>query len=1122
MKIYVLRLFILSTKLTIYGVALQCIFLSTIFAKSGLAQKAKSIRDVYIDLSIQDGDVFKFFKEIESKTDFVFAYDKNDFANVTNIDIQKRAITVADALMTLSKEANLKFTQVNNYINVNTRDVRDKKSIEVIIQGKTITGKVTSAEDQGGLPGVNVMIKGTGQGTITDVEGNYVVEVPDENATLVFSYVGYVAEEVAVGIQSVVDIALVPDITSLDEIVVVGYATKRKADLTGAVSVVSGEALTVTSNTSVASILQGKLSGINITKSGRPGSGSSFNVRGIGSFGSGVSNSPLIIIDGVPVQGGIETLNPNDIESVNLLKDAASAAIYGSRAANGVIIITTKAGREGVGKINVNFFTGTQSPTRKIDMLSPEQFLDAAKEGISNQEFSTGNDIVSPLETATYEDLGHVDWVEKAFSSAPVTNLSISTSGGSQKAKYYISGEYLNQDGIGPESGYDKISARANLDANVTKWLRIGNNLHVSQQVQEGAGNGQQASLTMTGPYWDEVRNDDGTLAGPNALGLAVGQKGNPLIGYEVNNINTTWLRFLDNFYAEVEFIENLKLKFNAAYDLTYENYKNYQPKYNIGGAQRDRNQYQEYRDFNNMWMTEFILSYAKTLGNHNMSGMVAHSRQLYTTDNDMHGLVKDFASDAENMQVLSGGTNREESDITGSKSELAIASYFGRLSYDYKSKYLINFNLRVDGSSRFTEDNRWGVFPSISGAWKIHEEGFFGVDNIANLKLRASWGQLGNQSVGSYYPTSVAINQKNVVFGPNNNQKLHAGYVQDGLANERLEWETTTIANIGIDIGLFDGRLAINADYFNKVTDGILRGMVIPKNVGLGAPTINFAKVKNSGADFEITYKDNVGDLNFSVGFNASHVKNEIMELSEGIEQELGSLPWNGQTINKVGESLNSFYGYITDGLFTTQTELDEAPAQPNKRLGLHKYVDINEDGKIDADDMTVLGNSIPKWNLGSTITADWKNFDFMMVWMAILGRDQHQAQQLCSMYPPGRNMPVDRYNNRWQFGQPYEEGMYPSLYWTNVYQGSYDALFIKNGFARMRTISIGYTYNFKDKVSARLFFTGENLITITSDEFLGIDPENNYSEGRGTYLVWGDGFPNPKIYMIGLNLNF
>ncbi|MFV0268984.1 MAG: SusC/RagA family TonB-linked outer membrane protein, partial [Draconibacterium sp.] len=703
----------------------------------------------------------------------------------------------------------------------------------------------------------------------------------------------------------------------------------------------------------------------------------------------------------------------------------------------------------------------------------------------------------------------------------------LSVRGGSKTVNYYISGEYLNQDGIGPESGYEKFSARSNLDAQLKPWLRIGNNLHVSKQVQEGAGNGPQAALIMEGPYWDQVRNEEGVLSGPNDLGLAVGRIGNPLIGYEVNSISNTWLRFLDNFYTEIEVIEDLKFKFNAAYDLTYQNYQDYQPKYNIGGTQRDRNQYTEYRDFDNMWLAEFIVSYAKTIGDHNMSGMAAHSRQLYTTNNNMHGLVKDFASDADNMQVLSGGTNREESNVTGSKAELAIASYFGRLSYDYKSRYLFNFNLRVDGSSRFTEDNRWGVFPSVSGAWKIHEEGFFDVDKIANFKLRASWGQLGNQSVGSYYPTSVAINQKNVVFGPNELQKLSAGYVQDGLANQKLEWETTTITDIGVDLGLFDGKLAITADYFNKVTDGILRGMVIPKNVGLNPPTINFAKVKNTGTDFEVTYKANVGDLKFSVGFTASNGKNEIMELSEGIEQEVGSLPWNGQTINKVGESLNSFYGYVTDGLFTTQAELDAAPAQPNKRLGLHKYVDISgpdgaPDGKIDANDMTVLGNSIPKWNLGSTITADWKNFDFMMVWMATLGRDQHQAQQLCSMYPPYRNMMVDRYDNRWQVGQTYEEGMYPALYWTNVYQGSYDALFIKNGFARMKTISVGYTYKFRNSVSARLFVTGENLLTITSDEFLGIDPENNYSGGRGTYLAWGDGFPNPKIYMIGLNLNF
>lgn len=1089
----------------------------------GLMQVSATVysQSTKFSLQVENRKIVEVLQDIEESSNFRFFYISEQ------VDVEKRvSFTVKDFRVEEILEEMFRGDEIDYEIREDflvvlspKNDIVGKKLLAD--QKRSLTGTVTD-ENNEPLPGVTVLIKGTTNGTVTNFEGKYVISGVDPNTVLQFSFVGMKTQEVVVGTNPTHDIVMLADAIGLEEVVAIGYGTVRKADLTGAVSAVQGEALTITSNTSVASTLQGKLSGINITKSGRPGSGTSFNVRGIGSFGSTADNSPLIVIDGVPVQGGMETLNPNDIESVNLLKDAASAAIYGSRAANGVILITTKAGREGDGKINVNFYTGTQSPTRKIDMLSPEQFLDAAKEGIANEEFSTGNNIVNPLESATYGDLGHIDWAEEAFSSAPVTNINLSVRGGSEKVRYYLSGEYLNQDGIGPESGYDKFSARANLDANVKPWLKIGNNFHVSKQDQEGAGNGQQASLIMTGPYWDQVRNEDGSLSGPNELGLAIGQKGNPLIGYEVNSISTTWLRFLDNFYAEVELIEDLRLKFNAAYDLTYRNYKNYQPKYNIGGSQRDRNQYEEYRDFNNMWLAEFILSYSKTVGDHNMSGMAAHSRQLYTTNDNMHGLVKDFASDAENMQVLSGGTNREESNITGSKAELAIASYFGRLSYDFKNKYLFNFNLRVDGSSRFTEDNRWGVFPSVSGAWKIHEEGFFNVDKIANLKLRASWGQLGNQSVGSYYPTSVAINQKNIVFGPNDLQKLNAGYVQDGLANQSLEWETTTITDIGVDLGLFKGKLAITADYFNKVTDGILRGMVIPKNVGLNPPTINFAKVKNAGADFELTYKDKVGDFNFSVGFNASHVKNEIMELSEGIEQELGGLPWNGKTINKVGESLNSFYGYVTDGLFTSQAELDNAPAQPNKRIGLHKYVDISGDGKITADDMTVLGNSIPKWNLGSTITADWKNFDFMMVWMATLGRDQHQAQQLCSMYPPNRNMMTDRYNNRWQVGEAYEEGMYPALYWTNVYQGSYDALFIKNGFARMKTITLGYNFDFKGKIDARLFVTGENLLTITSDEFLGIDPENNHGGGTGTYLAWGDGFPNPKIYMIGLNLNF
>ena len=938
-----------------------------------------------VSVNAKNESVEVVLKKITKQIGVNFFYDPQKISQSSRVSLNVNNQTIEDVLKSLSKQTGLVFDRNKNTINVGF-----KKNDKVKTGSKNLKGRVV---DQNGdaVIGASIQVKGTTVGVITDFDGNYELNNVPNNSQIVISYIGYQTVTVNSDSKNLAVVTLREDTELLDEVVVVGYGTMKKKDLLGATSMVSGDQLATNSSISVGGALQGKMSGINIiSSSGFPGSSTSINIRGIGTFGNG-DTSPLVVIDGVPVDQGFETLNPTDIESVDVLKDASSAAIYGSRAANGVILITTKKGAEGKAKISVNATWGMQTPSHMMDLLSAEEFVSAILEMRDNKKAIDGGNPTTKFDGLNPADFGTgTNWGDHIYSSAPTLNINANVSGGTDKLHYYLSAEYLNQDGIALNTGYKKAGFRSNIEAQANKFLKIGNNANMTYRYTEGSGGTRFSDVIFNAPIIPAY-DEDGSYGEPNTS-LTGSKNAMAEIGW--NTPANHNYRLMDNLFLEFKITDWLKFRFNGGIDMVYNEYKSFLPKFNDGGQTNTRNSYTEQRSKNFMWMTDYLLYFDKNFGKHAVHAMGGFSQQLFTKD-DLSGTAKDYVSEVDNMHVMNGGTNALERGLSGGKSELALASYFGRANYDYAGRYLFSFNLRVDGSSRFRKDNRWGVFPSLSGAWRISEESFFNVKPISNLKLRASWGQLGNQSIGSWYPTIASVGKENVVFGTAaDKQILYSGYTQSKLGNKSLEWETTTVTNIGVDMGFFDNNLTFSADYFVKNTDGILRSMVLPISVGLGAPNMNYAEVQNRGLDFEIGYKGKVRDFNYSVSANLSFLHNEIKKLSSGVSEEIISIGcYGGVVINRVGEPINALYGYKTDGVITTAEEAKKYKemGQGNAKIGRLKYRDINGDGAIDGKDRTILGSFIPKATAGLTLSADWKGFDFNTVLSGVFGRKQH-----------------------------------------------------------------------------------------------------------------------------------
>lgn len=984
-------------------------------------------------------------------------------------------------------------------------------SAVLFAQDITINGVVHESETGETMPGVSVVVKGTTLGTITDVDGKYALSNVHEDAILVFSFVGMISQEDAVNGRTVIDVKLSTATTSLDEFVVVGYGSLKKSDLTGSVAVVDTEELNTLPVPSVGNALQGKATGVQVISSGTPGTDPTIRIRGLGTIND---NDPLLVIDGIPTSDGLNQLNPNDIESIQVLKDASSTAIYGSRGANGVIIITTKKGEAGKSVINFDAYYGVQQATNLVDMLNASEFATLHNEMMANAGRTQNPAFADPA------SLGEgTDWVDEMFELAPIESYSLSYSGGNEKTTYYISGNVFQQDGIISNTGYDKYTLKFNAESKVSKKLKIGNNFSFNHD-KKYSGDYSVRDIMSALPTLP-IYNEDGSYAGPQERAEWDGDIVNPVGKSELVDNTIKGYNLLGSVNAELEIIEGLTLKSLAGVKANFWYTRTWSPQYDWDPTPQELSYLYESSDRNIEWNWDNTLTYKKTFDKHDLTVMAGTSAQ----ESEWHGMsgsIQDFASDL--TQQLDNGTY--QATIGGSTTSWSMMSYMGRVNYTFDDKYLFTATIRRDGSSRFGEDSRWGTFPSASLAWRMSEEDFFdNVKVVDYLKIRAGFGATGNQEVGLYEYASV-LNTNVYVF----NDVLVSAVVPNKMPNPDLHWESQNMANVGIDATLFDQRIDVTLDAYYKVTKDMLVPMSVPVATGysdIDVPYINAGEINNKGIEISVTSHNFEGDFNWDTEVNFSLNRNEVIELNSTIPITVGSVGFNQDLARlATGYPMNVFYGYVTDGIFQTQEEVDDHAVQvpgddpaTSTAAGDIRFVDLNSDGVINADDRTYIGDPNPDFTFSMNNRFSYKGFDLNIFLQGVYGNDIYNAN---SIWNEGMAVAYNQTTNtldRWT-GEGTSNSV-PRAVFNDPNQNSRPSdRYIEDGsYLRIKSVTFGYNlpkrmFEGYQISSIRVYASGTNLLTITN--YSGFDPE-----------VGADGidysiYPVTRTISVGANITF
>lgn len=1014
-------------------------------------------------------------------------------------------------------------------------------------QGATLQGTVTDEEGVG-LPGVTVMIKGTTTGTATDIDGGFTLPAPEGNGTLVVSYIGYQSQEVPINNQTTFNIPLATDAKALDEVVVVGYGTQKKSDLTGAIATVSAEKLQDKAAVSYAEALVGQLAGVQVQQTnGAPGGqGLSIKVRGTGSITAGTS--PLYVVDGYPMEEGAASLvSPSDIESIQVLKDASSTAIYGSRGANGVIIVTTKKGNIGPPTISYNTYFGVQQVAKKMDMMNTQEYLEFFKDGHNQawldrapmdgdpphtifddnetrQKYSNSNFYIIPESFNDPSNFGEVDWQDEMFRNAMTQRHELSIRGGAEKTRYSVSGSYTDQDGILINTDYKRYNLRTSVTSNITKKLEIGLNISGYYSNNNRLDNGKDSPLAYAIylPPIYPIRNADGTYGSQvRNHEIWAGDVSNPLgIAENVTNYESK-NGIIASTYAQYEIFEGLRYKLSLNGTLDNTRFKYYRPSF----VDTDGSRAPKTADARNEtwldtdWLVEQTLNYNKTVSEmHNFNVLAGYTVQKYFGEYARVN-AQNFPNDV--VRTVNAGQI-----VGGSGTEYAnsLISYLGRVNYSYNDKYLLSASIRTDGSSKFGEKNKWGTFPSVSAGWLINSEPFMsGISQISNMKLRASWGLVGNNRIGNYdaiarTSTGYYVLNDNLVNSVNPNS----------MPNPNLGWEKTRQWNVGFDLGVLNGRIQLESDFYNSRSVDLLLNVPVPTYTGYTSQLQNIGQIENKGMEFLLRTRNIVGGFKWSTDFNISFNKNKVLALGPDARPIYAGAANAGNTfITTIGMPVATFYGYLYDGVFNTQAELDASPHLPNDRPGDPRYVDLNNDGTIDANDKTYLGDNQPDYIYGLNNDFSYKNFDLNIQVTGSQGAKLFSFfNRMVGIYHGDRNG-LASLNNRWRSEEEQGDGYTlranrdpkslqkePSSFW--VEDGSY---------VRIRNVSLGYTFdeNVLQRLrmkGLRVYVTGQNLYTFTN--YPGYDPETS-SEGAGLSRG-GDylGYPAARTFIAGLNVSF
>ncbi|MBT3382457.1 MAG: TonB-dependent receptor [Prolixibacteraceae bacterium] len=1111
--------------------------LTTLFFLIGLMQISASVysQSTKLSLEIRNQKVIEVLEEIEKQSEFRFAYSSEliDLERKVSVELSERDIE--ETLNVIFDGTGVKHIVYDRHIMLYPKEMDSNTEI-VSNQQKTITGTVTDDSGQS-LPGVTVLIKGTTQGTVTNMDGNYSISNIPENSTLVFSFIGMRTQEILVGNKTTIDVQLEVDAVGIEEVIAVGYGVQRKVNMTGAVSMINfDEEVENRPITNASQALSGKIPGIWVSQnSGKPGSdGAQIRVRGWGTLNN---SNPLVIIDGI--EGDFDQLNPNDIESVSVLKDAASAAIYGSKAANGVILITTKTGKTNERmQVNLSSYYGVQVLGRRYNLINNSaEHMRMTNTALANEGGSPlfPDNMISAFENGTDKyKYPSTDWYDVAFENAPIQEHNLSIKGGTEKSSSFLSFNYLNQDGMIPNTNSERYGIRANLESRVNSWFTVDCRINYSHKVSEEAYN--DIVYGSMGRFFDMLNGvtpytapytRDGEFGAVEAItddGNILFDNRNPLIDAN-NGKKTAEENFLSiNASANVELFDFLNWRTTVASTGNWNLIDNYNQSiegftdsgipmmtknYNREGIEISRSQVSSL--VNNVFST---LNFNKTVAEiHEFSaiaGLQVEDRQIKNV------YARRSDPPKEGLTQVDAGTSGIQGE--GNMVGLRMFSYFGRFNYALSGKYLFEANIRADASSRFKEGNRWGIFPGFSVGWRVIDESFMEDQDIfSNLKLRASWGQLGNQNIAGYWPYLTIINQDNNLsysyadgFAP--------GAAVTSLIDENITWETTSTLDIGVDAGFMNNKITVEADYFQKKTTDIIVQLPIPDIMGdITPPYENVGEMVNNGFEFTINYDNQSLDrdrFGYNIGLNATYIDNEVTKFRGGDSPDQLYLI-------REGYSYRTLYGYKAVGIYQSDSEAAQHMSNNSYTpiAGNLKFEDVNNDGKLGFEDKQDIGNTIPKITYGLSTAFKYKGFDLNLLFQGLVGVHSFNSNALTTLNYENRTIST-RWRDAWT--PQNTDTDVPILYLNNSWDNLQSSYWVKEiSFLKLKNVQLGYALptDLTTRIGLQkiyFYVNAQNVFVLVDKDFEGYDPEKSaFSHGTNQY-------PVSRIISLGLNLNF
>lgn len=1132
------KLLVKVMKISIAQLLLAVLFVGVSFAHTSYSQ---NMLDQKITIEVKDQNIRSVLGAITKLSGVNFLYSPELIKSGRNVSLsvrEERLQTVLDKMLTpldisyeISKKKILLKRRRSSVMTPNS-DTHSNQIPTNWIPDRVIKGTVKDEKGEA-LPGVSILLKGTQQGTTTDVNGAFSFNIPDNGTTLVFSFVGFLAREVAISNQSTLNVSLSVDQKSLEEVVVVGYGTMKKTSVTSAISKLENKNLDQMPAGRAESALVGRMAGVNISQTrSSPGASPTITIRGPGSISA--SNAPLIVIDGFP-GGSFDNVNMNDVESIEVLKDASSAAIYGSRGSGGVMIITTKSGKEGKPKLNLNAYVGSSRPIlhgKDQWIQGGQEFYDYTARYINRDYAWTGGDPTLPLwgdprRPEAYQvnpviKEGNYNWEDILLNPAAIQNYSLSVSGKKNDARYYISGTVKEEKGTLNSTGFKQYVLRANVNMDITSRIQAG--IMLSPNYSQRRIQSSVQNLIKMPPFLSPEPRADGTYPKPlDYWNRTVSGGANPLATLKGTHNYLTTFNNVGEVFTKFNLAKGLDFRTSFGFNISYATVDYYAepmaaPNNIAGGSASDS------RNFN--WINENVLSYSRQFDKHNLNAILGASYQQNLSRSAPMVIVPgSFGNSAvwtlNNAIISPNGTNT-------TKSQWGLTSYFARVNYDFDSKYLFSASLRTDGSSRFGPDNRWGYFPSASAAWRISQEPFFkNVRAIDEMKIRASYGAVGNFNIGDF---AYLGNIGDAIYSPGG--VLVQGKAQSTFGNSKLNWERTASYDFGVEIGFLKNRLNVVVDYYNKTTKSLLYNVSIPAISGFTSTIDNVGNIENRGLELELNSQNFVGEFKWRTSYNFTWNKNTVKSIGNGQSQVINTHSRGMAWLLKPGESMFSYYAYRQAGVLQTKQDLIDHPIMPSQRIGTVRYEDVNKDGAITPADRVILGSFMPKVFMGLVNDFSYKNFDLSIAMQSSHGAKMWNLENLYYQGPTVSAFYKPAIEGQWWSEQEPGNGKNPGTSLASLEFVSNSDYYLENAsFLAVRNINIGYTLpsslTQKAKIDKlRFYLSVSNALMITAKDFTGYNPEGFTSTGLsgiGAMPGHNDGTePINRVFVLGLNLNF